>query len=487
MKVRKVLIAGGGISGLSSAFYAKQLLGKHGIPAEITIVEEANKPGGKIQTIRRDGFVIERGPDSFLARKLPILELARELGLEGELAGTNPAARKTFILHRGKLHSMPAGLVLGIPTQLMPFIKTGLVSLKGKARAAMDLFLPKRREQGDESLGDFLQRRLGKEVLEHIAEPLLAGIYAGDTHSLSLRSTFPQFQELERRYRSIMLGMLKSRGRSNPDGQSPKLRPEISNSMFLTFRNGLQTLVEALVESMAPHQILTDTRIVSIRKSEGKEKYAAVLSDGRELEVDAVIVALPAFAAADVLRSFSAAEALREIPYVSVANVILAFEKEQIHYPLDGSGFVIPRSEGRLLTACTWTSAKWLHTAPEGKAVLRCYIGRSGDELSEDMDDEQLLSKVRAEIREIMNIEAEPLFAEVTRWKQSMPQYPVGHLERLGRVREALECEAPGIVLTGSGYEGVGLPDCIRQGKDAAIAAVDRLLKRNAPEQPAVR
>lgn len=487
MKVTKVLIAGGGISGLSSAFYVNQFLGKNGIPAEITIVEEGNEPGGKIQTIRRDGFVIERGPDSFLARKLPMLELTRELGLEGELVGTNPAARKTFILHRGKLHPMPAGLVLGIPTQLMPFIQTGLVSPQGKARAAMDLFLPRRREEGDESLGDFLQRRLGKEVLDHIAEPLLAGIYAGDTHSLSLRSTFPQFQAMENQYRSIMLGMLKSRGQSESDGQALRLRPEISNSMFLTFRKGLKTLVEALVDSLASHQILTGTRIVSIRKAEGEDQYAAALSDGRVLEADAVIVALPAFTAADVLRSFSAVEALREIPYVSVANVIMAFDKNQIHYPLDGSGFVIPRSEGRLLTACTWTSAKWLHTAPEDKAVLRCYIGRSGDEVSEEMDDERLLQKVREEIREIMNIEAEPLFTEVTRWKRSMPQYPVDHLKRLGLVREELESEAPGIVLTGSGYEGVGLPDCIRQGKNAALAAVDRLLKRNVSGQPAVR
>ncbi len=463
---KHVLVAGGGISGLTAAYYIQKYAADKGMGVDITMVEASGEFGGKIRTIRRERFVIERGPDSFLARKLPILDLTRDLGLEQELVATNPQAQKTYILHHGKLHRMPPGLVLGIPTQLGPFVKSGLVSPLGKARAALDLVLPRRSEDGDESLGGFLQRRLGSEVLAHIAEPLLAGIYAGDTHKLSLQATFPQFQEAERQNRSLILGMLKNkRGASSP--VRPDMLPAVAKrSMFLSYRKGLATLVEALLAALRSTRKLSGLSVESMARLD--QGYSLKLSDGTQLEADAVVLATPAFAAAKVLADTPGTGYLAEIPYVSVANVVLVFNEADINVQLDGSGFLIPRSEGRMLTAVTWTSAKWLHTAPQGKAVLRCYIGRAGSEVGEELTDQSMVARVKTEIREMMGIAADPISVDVTRWKHSMPQYPVGHLDRLKELEANMEAALPGVLLTGSGYRGVGIPDCIGQARRAA-------------------
>lgn len=469
MNKKRIVIVGGGISGLAAAYYLQKWCGERQMPAEFALIEKGDVLGGKIQTLHRDGFVIERGPDSFLARKFPIIELTKELGLEQELVGTNPQAKKTYILHRGKLHRMPPGLVLGIPTQWMPFVKTGLVSPIGKARAALDLVLPRRNSDQDESLGGFLERRLGSQVLKSIAEPLLAGIYAGDTRELSLRATFPHFHEVEKKYRSLIIGLTKDRQKSTASPQNVVNIPDIARkSMFLTYRKGLSTLVTALQKAIEPMQIVMNKGVLSIKRLE--TGYALQLEDGGEMQADAVILATPAFAAAKALRDVPAAEQLADIPYVSVANVILAFDQSDVSHAMemDGSGFIIPRTEGRKITACTWTSSKWLHTAPQGKVLLRCYIGRAGDERSLYLSDQEMVNSVREELKELTGITAKPLFYEVTRWNKSMPQYPVGHLERLHHIRDELAQAMPGVFLAGSGYQGVGIPDCIGQGKKAA-------------------
>jgi oxygen-dependent protoporphyrinogen oxidase len=466
-KRKKIVIVGGGITGLSAAFYAQKHAVENNLPVDITLIEKSETFGGKIQTLHRDGFVIEKGPDSFLARKLPIIELSKDLGLEDELVGTNPKAKKTYILHNGRLHRMPPGLVLGIPTQLTPFIRTGLISIAGKARAALDLVLPRRTDPSDESLGDFLERRLGKEVLDHIAEPLLAGIYAGDTHSLSLKTTFPQFRAIEQKHRSLILGMIASK-KNAPDTSDV---PEIAKkSIFLTYKTGLKTLVDRLVEKMEHVHLLNNRSVSSIDTLE-QGGYRLTLDNDQQIEADAVILALPPSISSRLLPNLSTADKLKEIRYVSVANMIMAFDQKDIPTTLDGSGFVVPRKEGRYITACTWTSSKWVHAAPEGKVLLRCYVGRSGDEEIVNNTDEELQKKVRHDLKELMGITAEPMFYEITRWSNSMPQYPVGHLDQLKRVREDLASTMPGILLTGSGYHGVGIPDCVRQGKEAAQEA----------------
>lgn len=473
---RNVVIIGGGISGLSSAFYVLKYGKERGIDLNVTLVEKDSYFGGKIMTLHRDGFVIEKGPDSFLARKMPMIDLARELDLEEELVPTNPIAKQSFIMHHGKLHKMPPGLALGIPTKIRPFLSTGLISLKGKMRAAMDFVLPKRTEPGDESLGAFLTRRLGPEVLDNIAEPLLAGIYAGDTFKLSLQATFPQFAELEQKHGSLIRGMKRSKNKQmNLPGQPGVAK----NSMFLTFRQGLQTLVHALIHELnSKIAMLSEVEVTSIERHGADRQggsYTVHLDRGEALQADAIIVAVPTFAAAKLLQPYVNVSMLEAVRYISVANVVMAFDAKDITAPFPGSGFLVPRKEKRNITACTWTSTKWPHTTPEGKVLLRCYVGREGDEQNVDLPDEQLAELVRMDLRDIMGIAAEPLFTEITRLKYSMPQYPVGHLQAIAKLRAELKQVLPGIEVTGSGFEGVGLPDCIRQGRDAASQVLSNL------------
>ncbi|WP_134701478.1 protoporphyrinogen oxidase [Ammoniphilus sp. YIM 78166] len=469
-----VLVVGGGITGLTVAYYIQKQMKEEELPLTITLAEKSERLGGKIQTERHDGFVIEKGPDSFLARKPAIIDLSLELGLEEKMVGTNPAAKKNFILHRNQLHLMPPGLILGIPTQMAPFVKTGLISPLGKVRAAMDLVIPARKEESDESLGGFLQRRLGREVAENIAEPLLSGIYAGDTQALSLSATFPQFQAIERKYGSIIKGMLFSR-KAGGAAPLPKLNlpPAVKNSMFLSYQGGLETLVDSLQEAMTDVNILTNHGVKSIT-SQGRH-YQVEMENGKLMEVDSVVLAAPAYAAMHMLRDLEEISALAETRYVSVANVVMAFERKDIQHPLDASGFVVPHKEGKNITASTWTSSKWPLTTPDNKVLIRSYVGHSRNQTFKQYTDEELVDRVSKDLRDIMGLDAKPIFSRVTRWHESMPQYRVGHLERLQKVRKELKMKRPGIFLAGAGYEGVGIPDCIQQGKNAARWAVQYL------------
>ncbi|WP_166238872.1 protoporphyrinogen oxidase [Paenibacillus turpanensis] len=474
MEAKTLVIVGGGITGLSAAFYAKQAAARSGAKIRIVLIEKAPRLGGKIHTLRRDGFVIEKGPDSFLSRKLPILELTRDLNFDSELVPLDPNNKKTYILHHGKLHRIPPGTMMGIPTEVGPFVLTGLLSLAGKLRAGLDLVLPRRNEDSDESLGHFLERRLGREVLQHVAEPLLGGIYAGDVYKLSLRATFPQFQQLEKKYRSLILGMKAGKTTSNEGTKLPELARQ---SAFLSYGRGLESLSDRLIEELQGIELWTGTQVMRIDTdpSGGKKLEYKRGEERGELLADGVIVTLPAYAVPELFPSVPAVAELEQIPYVSVANVAIAFDRSQLKHPLDASGFVIPRTEGTFMTACTWTSSKWSHVAPKDKALIRCYVGRTGEEEWQQMDDQAIVQRVRGELKHLMGIDAEPLFYEVTRLMNSMPQYPVGHLDRLRKIRAALNPDGVQIWLAGGAYEGVGLPDCIRQGRDAARDAVSRI------------
>ncbi|MFD1176791.1 protoporphyrinogen oxidase [Paenibacillus puldeungensis] len=457
---RKVVIIGGGLTGLSTAFYIRKFYREKGLEPKITILEQGWAMGGKIDTLRRDNFVIEKGPDSFLARKTAMIDLARELGLDEELVQMNPNAKKTYIVNGGQLHPMPSGLVLGIPTELEPFLESGLVSVSGKARAMMDFVLPPRMSEEDESLGAFIERRLGAEVLENMTEPLLAGIYAGDTYKLSLKSTFPQFAELERTYGSLIKGMMT--------GKQPKeTHTGTKRSAFLTFRNGLQSLIDGLVQELGDVDQRLNSEVSDIRRT-GEEAYEIALSSGEVLPADDVVVTVPAFTAAGLLRPHVDVSALDAINYVSVANVVLAFDRQDVTGKFDGSGFLVPRKEGLNITACTWTGIKWLHTSPDDKMLLRCYVGRSGNEENVFLSDEALTELVLKDLNKLMNITARPLFSEITRLPKSMPQYPVGHLEQIAALRGQMESKVPNVYATGAAFEGVGLPDCIKQAKELA-------------------
>ncbi|RXZ82237.1 protoporphyrinogen oxidase [Paenibacillaceae bacterium] len=472
----QIVIIGGGLSGLSSAFYLDKLAKEQGREIKITLIEAEDKLGGKIDTLKRDGFVIEKGPDSFLARKLPMLTLAQELGLESELTHTNPAAKKTYILHQGKLHPMPPGLVLGIPTEIAPFAVSSMLTVSGKLRALLDMVLPSRAGTEDESIGEFLERRVGTEVMERIAEPLLAGIYAGELRKLSLRATFPQFREAEVKHGSLIRGM---RANKRAGAAAQNALPALAKkSVFMTFKGGLSTVISALDRALPEMDRMLGTKVSAIHKrdaaaadhgrDDSQPAYIVETEQGEKLAADAVIVTTPVFQTAGLLKPHMDVSELEGINYVSVANVVLAFRKQDIAQPFDGSGFVVPRTEGRQITACTWTSAKWLHTSPEDYVLLRCYVGRSGDEAGVELPDDQLAANVRHDLREILGITAQPEFVEITRLRRSMPQYPVGHVENMAKLRRRAAEQLPGVWMTGAAFDGVGLPDCVRQGKELA-------------------
>ncbi|QJC54276.1 protoporphyrinogen oxidase [Paenibacillus albicereus] len=473
-----IAVAGAGLTGLSAAFYLQQQARWAGREARIVLLEASGRLGGRIETLRKDGFTIEKGPDSFLGRKTAILELTRELGLLDELVTTNPKAAKTYLYQGGRLHPMPARLALGVPGDMASFLQTELMDPQDKFRASLDFLTPPRPDDGrDESVGSLLERRFGRAMVERISEPLLAGIYAGDLYKLSLAATFPQFREAELGHGSLIRGMRAPKPGGAPS--APAYVPAAARGgVFMTYRRGLRTLVDGLDEALAGIERRMDTRIEAIRRSSNREAlpYALQLAGGELLEADAVVVTVPSEAAAGLLEPLTDTSALRAVDYVSVANVVMAFREEDIaDMAFDGSGFLVPRSEGRTITACTWTSSKWLHSSPDGRVLLRCYVGRAGAEEGALLPDRELIAAVRRDVRDTMGVEAEPLFTEITRLPRSMPQYPVGHVEAIAQLRAAMRRDCPGVYATGAAFDGVGLPDCIRQGREAARAIWETL------------
>lgn len=494
----RVAIVGGGLSGLAAAYALSRRAAEpwraSGAAPDVVLIERAARFGGKIHTARRDGLIIERGPDSFLARKPAIRALIHALGLTDMLAAVGPEGRGSYIWHAGRLHAIPEGLSAGIPTRLRPLFATSLLTPRGKLRAALDLVIS-RGPEGDESLGAFLERRFGHEVRRRIAEPLLAGIYAGDVDRLSLMATFPQFKNLERAHRSLLLAMFRARrahpaastsprhGASAPDpkthlpfaGGAEALPPwpeAVRGSTFLSLKGGLADLVEALEKALEEGgtQLVRGVGVQSVRRD--GEVYRLILDDGATIDADALILAVPP---TEARRLFGAGGApfdalAASTAYASVANVALWFDERVMHRLPPGSGFVVARGEGRRIAACTWTTRKWPHTTPPGQALFRLYIGGAGDDTAERLDDESLIALARAELQATLGIAEAPVGALPTRWLGAMPQYAVGHLDRLKALRKALAETLPGVFVAGSAYDGVGLPDVAESGRRAAEA-----------------
>jgi oxygen-dependent protoporphyrinogen oxidase len=461
MRMKRVVVIGGGIAGLSAAYY----LMKSAQDVEVTVLEREPRWGGKILTERADGFVIEGGPDTFLASKPWGVALCRELGLESRLHGTNPEHKNTYVLHRGRLQPLPDGLAMMVPTHFGSMARTRLLSLPAKARMGLDFLLPPRRDESDESLGAFVSRRLGRPAYENLIEPLMSGIYAGDGDQLSLQATFPYLKEMESGHGGLIRGALAMRQKMSKNGNNRNG----SRSAFLTPTTGLEEIVEALVERLQAGgvRLMSGAGARSIQKT--PEGYAIRLEDGDTLPADGVILAAPAFASARLLADLAPelAGELDSIPYVTTATVSLAYPQESLPRPLDGYGYVIPRREGRGALACTWTSTKFPHRAPAGHVLLRVFVGRAGQEGDITWDKDSLLGIAREELRLTLGITAEPVLSRVFIWERAMPQYVLGHPKRLERIEAALE-RLPGIALAGNGYKGIGIPDCIRSGEVAA-------------------
>ncbi|MEO8391946.1 MAG: protoporphyrinogen oxidase [Chloroflexota bacterium] len=451
---KHVAIIGGGISGLSAAW----TLQKAGV--DYVLLEASDRLGGKVLTERVEDFVIEAGPDSFLTQKPRALNLARELGLD--LMPINTHQPATYVLHHGKPIPLPDGVALMVPTKLAPFLRSPLISPLGKLRMALDLILPASGDVRDETLADFVRRRLGAEVLDKLAAPLMAGIYNGDAEQQSLLATFPRYREMEKRYGSLIRGTIEQRKAQKPSG-SPA---------FMTPLGGTQALIDALVEHLHG-----DVRLkATVQAVEGGEtgKYLIVLENGEQVEADAVLITTPAPIAADLIRPFApqAANLLASIRYLSSGTISLAYRAEDIKRPIDGFGVVIPPSEKRPINAITITSEKFDQRAPEGQVLLRVFFGGSRSPATMALSDDDLLALVRAELKAILGIEAAPLLQRIYRWWNANPQYDVGHLDRI----EELEARLPnGLYVTGSAYRGVGLPDCIQQAQQNAQKIINQL------------
>lgn len=464
------MIVGGGIAGLATAFSLQERASEDGLSLVCTLVEADRHWGGKILTQRVDDLVIEAGPDSFLSQKPWALELCGKLGLGDRVLNTNETDKKAFVFSRGRLRELPEGMVVIVPSRLGPFVRSGLVSLPGLMRMGLDLVLPAKRGDEDESLASFFTRRLGREAFERLVEPLMAGIYAGDASQMSLRATFPRFVEIERQHGSLIRGMLAAR---KPPGARP-LAGAPARTMFVTLEGGLSELVDTLVDRIKSQgaTLVQGERVTGLRRAghgSAGRGYELTLQSGATLPADAVVLATPAYVTADLIRSMTAtgAEALAQIPYASTATVSLAYEGQAVGPAIRGFGFVVPRVEQRHLLAATWTSRKWARRAPSSRVLVRCYLGGAGREAVLERDDASVVTLVREELGRMAGIGAEPTYTTVQRWWRGMPQYHLGHEDRL-RLIDAALAGHPGLFVTGAAYRGIGIPDCVRDGTDTA-------------------
>jgi oxygen-dependent protoporphyrinogen oxidase len=459
--MKRIAIIGGGISGLSAAYTIEEKR-QSGTDVQYVLFESSPRLGGVLVTDRVDGCLVEAGPDSFLTEKPWAADLCREIGLGDQLIGSNDSERKTYIVTRGKLVVMPDGLMFMVPTKIMPTVLSPLFSLRTKIRMAAEWFHPPRKASEDETVAAMVKRHYGREVVELLADPLLSGVYGGEASQLSVRAVLPRFADMESKHGSLGRAMLEARKKMGAAASVPA-RP-----LFTSLKEGMQQMVDALVARLDANSLKTSSLVqLVIRQDDAWTVSAGYQSD----QFDAVIIATPAHAAADVLQSAdeNLSRDLGEIKYSSSVTVTLGYDEKVRRSLPPGFGFLVPRSEGHRMLAATFVHNKFPHRAPEDRALVRCFLGGARDEQILQTSEEEILEIVRGELRQIIGIalDAEPLFARVYKWKSSMAQYSVGHLERLQRI-EALGQKLPGLALAGNGYSGIGVPDCVRSGAEAA-------------------
>jgi oxygen-dependent protoporphyrinogen oxidase len=459
--VPRVVVIGGGITGLAAAHKLAEKLG----PRSVTLIESSARLGGKISTEHTEGFVLERGPDCFLASKPAATALCETLGLGAHIIGTNPALRRSFVKRGTALHPLPDGITGLVPSRMMPLITTGILSMRGRARAAMEMFVPRLKGDGDESVAAFVRRRFGAEAWQWLVEPLLSGIYAGDGEQLSVHATFPQLRETERRDGSLLKPMLAARF-AKASNAAPR--------GFVTLSGGLQELVDALEDSLAATYVRLDTGIASIAREAGE--YRVSLADGSSVNGSSIVFATPAHATATLIESLDVqlATELRAIPFVSTATISVAFDRADVTRTLPGYGYVSPRANGGDIVACTWTSNKFPSRVAADSVLLRFFVGRAGSEVGCDVTDDALAAIVTNELRDVLGITAAPRFIRIARWPNALPQYVMGHTDRVARIF-ARAATHRGLFLAGASYRGVGIPDCITSAWSAADAAVQLL------------
>ena len=443
-----VAIVGGGIAGLSAAYELQQ----RGV--SVQVLEAAPRPGGVITTERVDGWVIDGGPDSMLVQKPAAVALCRELGIADRLIPTL-TPRTAYVLREGHLHPLAEGSFLGFPLSFGALARSSLFTTAGKMRLASELLIPRGGGDEDESIGAFVRRRFGEEAVDYLAEPLLAGIHAGDVERLSMRALFPRLIEAERQSGSVLRAFRALRVTPSPKGA------------FVSLPGGTGELVDALLASL-PGVVTTSARVTDLRRAGSLILESSV---GR-LQARAVILAVPAYVAASLLRGFDTTIAAfcDGVPYASTATVAFGFRRDQVAHPLQGTGFVVPRVERSPLLAGTWVTSKWPGRAPEGHVLLRGFLGGGRDPHRLDASDEELIATARAELQDLLGITGDPQITRLTRWMRQSPQYEVGHLQRVAAIDDQLTA-LPGVFLTGSGFRSIGIPDCIADARATAARA----------------
>jgi oxygen-dependent protoporphyrinogen oxidase len=460
---KRVVVVGGGITGLT---VAHRLLDR----ADVTLLEATPSLGGNITTEHTGGFLLDVGPDSWVAAKPKAAGLAKELGLEGDLIGTRPDTRKVYVAYRGALHPLPEGLVLGVPTRIGPMVTTRLFSWFGKARMGLEPLVAARDwsdADTDEAVYDFVARRLGDEAASRLAGPLLGGIFAGDPKQLSVRAAFPQLVDMETKHRSLVRAMRAARRLSHGStGGSAK-------SAFLSLRAGIGSLVDRLAARLG-ERARTATPVVALERATGDARFV-VRAEGVEHRCDHVVLCVPPPRLAALAKALDAtlADDVGGIPVTSSAVVFLGYAREQVSHPLDATGYIVPRSEGLRASASTWVSSKWEGRAPDGHVLLRAFFGGAGYEADVDKSDDELEALAIAEMTQLMGtFSGAPVLRRVARWKNTRAQPHVGHLARMKALKAQL-AQIPGLHVAGGGYDGHAIPDCIAQA-DAVATEIAR-------------
>jgi protoporphyrinogen/coproporphyrinogen III oxidase len=464
-----IAVVGGGIAGLAAAHRLVELAPD----VRVVLFESAGRLGGVLSTVHQDGFQVEQSADNFITTNPWAVDLCKRLGLAGELMQTNPAFRRTFVVRRGRLCKLPDGFLMMAPTRLWPMAVTPILSPWGKLRAAMEYFIPPRLDEADESMAAFVRRRLGREVFDRLVEPLVSAVYAADMERLSVEATLARFREMERRHGSLIRAMRYQMKRRPRAGGESGAR----YSMFVTLREGLSSLVEAIAARLPQGAVRLGAEVTATeRAGDGRWRLTTALTPnpspkgrGEGDDFDAVIVAAPSHAAARLLRPLDAelGDELAAIEHSGTAIVSLGYRREQVGHPLDGMGAVVPAAEQSPILACSFSSQKYAHRAPEGKLLLRVFVGGARRPELAEMDDRPLTDLVLGALRPLLRIEGEPCYCDVAHWPGTMPQFHVGHKERVARIRRRLEALG-GVELAGNAYQGVGIPDCIDTGEKAA-------------------
>lgn len=475
---KRIAILGGGIAGLSAA-WALEKARRAGQPIEFMLYEAAGRLGGVIGSETIDGCVVEGGPDSFLTEKPAAAQLCRELGIGDQLLGSNDAERKTYILVGKRLIPLPDGLMFMVPTKLLPTALTPLFSWSTKLRMAREFLFPPAPAAADESVADMTRRHFGQETVDRLVSPLLSGVYGGDASQLSVRAVLPRMVQMEQKHRSLSRAMLAAH-KSAPPSSGSAARP----SLFTTLRGGMSQMVDAIAAQLPAGSVHLSTEVHAIGRDERPRQTArwTVESGFGQDSFDAIILALPAWGSASLLRLLDhpLAEALSGVPYSSSITVTLGYERAQLAGLPPGFGFLVPATEKRAMLACTFVHAKFAGRVPEGKGLLRCFLGGSGNDALLDESDATLTIVVLRELAAILGVNARPQFVRIHRSRQAMAQYGVGHLERIQLVRDRIAA-LPGLALAGNAYQGIGVPDCIRTGQEAAASVLRSLALEAAP------